>query len=330
MAFDSLRGVTVQFGGYPYHFYEVWEWDGDAWSLKTTDEISYLALPAMAFDSNRGVTVMYGGWGGGGYSDKTWEWDGNEWLLRAEGGPSPRIYHSMAYDSERGVTVMFGGEELADISDGTAYESTWEWDGETWTEFGVDGPQVLWGGAMAYDSARGVTVHYGGYGGIGGPSGDETWEWDGVQWIQRDATGPGARAGHVMAYDTGRSVCVLFGGSCGDSAKETWEWDGVEWTLRATEGPWPRNHTAMVYDSVRGVCVLYGGAEQFGDTWDGTARRGLCEMQATPARAPSRLWRTTVSTGNLFYTGEVLPIIALGHGMGRIGPCGHPKVLPSG
>src|ERR1041384_7179735 len=57
------------------------------------------------------------------------------------------------------------------------------------------------GHAMAFDSARGVTVLFGGF--TGGESG-ETWEWDGATWMERTTGGPSPRSGHAMVYDTAR------------------------------------------------------------------------------------------------------------------------------
>ncbi|HYE62990.1 MAG TPA: kelch repeat-containing protein [Phycisphaerales bacterium] len=67
------------------------------------------------------------------------------------------------------------------------------------------------GHAMAYDSARGVTVLFGGDDGNGIRSG-ETWEWNGTKWRQVLVSGPSARRWHAMAYDSARGVTVLFGG----------------------------------------------------------------------------------------------------------------------
>jgi len=67
---------------------------------------------------------------------------------------------------------------------------------------------------MAYDSARGVTVLFGGNDGsypYYNYKGD-TWEWDGTTWTPRSLTGPSPRAGHAMAYDDARGVTMLFGG----------------------------------------------------------------------------------------------------------------------
>ncbi len=91
--------------------------------------------------------------------------------------------------------------------------------------------------AMAYDSARGVTVLFGGW---DGAYDDETWEWDGNTWTLRATTGPSPRYYHAMAYDSLRAVCVLFGGLDGSTDGETWEWFNTTWTLRTSAGPSPK------------------------------------------------------------------------------------------
>ena len=50
--------------------------------------------------------------------------------------------------------------------------------------------------AVAYDTARGVTVLF------GGDDDDalaDTWEWDGERWTHRPVSGPSVRNGHAMA-----------------------------------------------------------------------------------------------------------------------------------
>jgi hypothetical protein len=143
-------------------------------------------------------------------------------------------------------------------------------------------PGVRQGHAMAYDSARGVTVLFGGdfydeinqeYTAFG-----DTWEWDGMEWTLRSETGPQPQSGHAMASDSARGVTVLFGSSYDGpvSTPETWEWDGTTWTLRSTTGPSVRYAHAMAFDSLRGVTVLFGGEffdpdtgwTYFDDTWE--------------------------------------------------------------
>ncbi len=126
--------------------------------------------------------------------------------------------------------------------------------------------------AVAYDSARRVTVLFGGHGSGYAPDEfykDETWEWDGATWMLRSVEGPPGRNQHAIAYDSRRGVTVLFGGTGIDGTLgDTWEWDGEEWTLRTLSGPSPRTRHTLSYDSQRGVTVLFGGEPHGGETWE--------------------------------------------------------------
>src|SRR5580658_7534741 len=72
--------------------------------------------------------------------------------------------------------------------------------------------------AMAYDSAHGQVVLFGGTNGYGGiyitaQALDDTWLWDGSNWTGKTPqTVPPARAGHSMAYDATHGQVVMFGG----------------------------------------------------------------------------------------------------------------------
>jgi hypothetical protein len=199
--------------------------------------------------------------------------DNMAWTQRSAEWPNRRMFPSMAFDQARGVAVMFGGYGTptqtifpADLGD------TWEWDGASWTLKATNGPSPRKRASMAYDSARNVTVLFGGYGPGGGEWGD-TWEWDGTTWTLRTTSGPPARESAVMAYDAVRQVCVLSGGlSSSQYRSDTWEWDGTTWTERLVAGPSSRASASMSYDEARGVSVLYGGERAGGlrrrDTWE--------------------------------------------------------------
>ncbi len=128
------------------------------------------------------------------------------------------------------------------------------------------------GHAMAYDTARGRVVLFGGY--AGGLK-DDTWEWDGQVWqrMEHQEEGPSARDDHAMAYDAVRGRTVLFGGF-GSALKgdATWEWDGQVWYRieHQSEGPPARKEHAMAYDAARERIVLFGGygGGLKGDTWE--------------------------------------------------------------
>jgi hypothetical protein len=120
---------------------------------------------------------------------------------------------------------------------------------------------------MAYDSARAVTVLFGGHGNSG-LSSAETWEWDGAGWTLRPVGGPAARSFHAMTYDPARGVTIMFGGNLDN---RTWEWNGEAWAARAAPGPVARE-TTMAFDTARGVAVLFGGytgwLDYVRDTWE--------------------------------------------------------------
>lgn len=156
--------------------------------------------------------------------------------------------------------------------------------------------------ALAYDSARGRVVMFGGAATNAGcdlsasPACSATWEWNGQRWIRvtpSDPEGDGNPAGRsqtAMAYDSRRGRVVLFGGGQGPELQETWEWDGKSWERRCDGRPasdvcsvlpHERRQHAMAYDYERGVVVVFGGRRassggedcdraqyMCGDTWE--------------------------------------------------------------
>ena len=302
-AYDSLRKVTVLFGGGIISgglyapFGDLWEWNGNRWISRLphspTNGWSYIPATGgwrptygdspvprlshvLAFDSRRGRTVLFGGrtTTPGGFDlflNDTWEWDGLRWYFRATNGPSPRVYPSMAYDSDRGVTVMSGG-----FIDGPNSTAIWEWDGNSWSaQSPTNGPSSYSQNSanMAYDSFRRRTFF--------GPTEEGNtpmffWDWDGVNWTLR---GQGytplirspAYAG--MAFDSYRRRVVTFGGTYFVASSQTWSWDGGQWEqLQTTPVPSARSYVDMAYDSARHVIVLMGGmannSSPLGDTWE--------------------------------------------------------------
>src|SRR5262249_19019720 len=205
MAYDSLRGVSILFGGTlgvslgTGQDNDTWEWDGTSWTQRAVPGPGARRSHAMAYDTGRGVTVLFGGQdccsGGAVFLSDTWEWDGVAWMLRATDGPSPRAWHSMAYDSERGVTVLFGGGDRQ--NSGGELGDTWEWDGQTWSLRTTSGPPPRRVQAMAYDSARRVTV-------MAARRNTEMpphpWERNGSEWTQPTSPGPLPPAGHHLVY----------------------------------------------------------------------------------------------------------------------------------
>ena len=165
-----------------------------------------------------------------------------------------------------------------------------------WTQSSTtSAPSARFAHNMVYDSARGVTVLFGG----ANPSGylSDTWEWNGQSWTQRvPAVSPDPRREFAMAYDAARHVTVIFGGTPQTSGflGDTWTWDGTNWAQQApATSPSPRWDSAMVYDAAIGKVVLFGGFDEvFGNfqlendtwTWDGTTWTQLQPLTSPAAR----------------------------------------------
>ena len=198
----------------------------------------------------------------------------------------------MAYDSNRARSVLFGG--LQQLSGGFLGD-TWEWDGSYWTQMDDIGPSPRSAHAIVYDSARKVTLLFGGQDGTG-LKGD-MWRWDGQDWTQLSDSGPSPRILHAMAFDGGRNRTVLFGGSSnggGLPLQDTWEFDGQDWTQQHDSGPQARSGHAMAYDSANSRVTLFGGVggSTFGDTWgwDGSAWVQLAEFGPHPRGQAAMSW----------------------------------------
>ncbi len=156
------------------------------------------------------------------------------------------------------------------------------------------------GHAMAFDSARGKTVLFGGSKFLYPKTiyFSDTWEWDGKKWtLVPTKTRPPARESHAMAFDSARKRVVLFGG-CGGTAQggtvlfsDTWEFDGKDWTrMTPATSPPARVGHCMAYDSRRRRTVLFGGIQPrgsnstyFEDTWEWD---GKSWIQRTPPLRP--------------------------------------------
>jgi hypothetical protein len=282
MDYDSVRGVSVLFGGSsdsgPGNLHDTWEWDGTRWTQMTpATSPPPVAGGMMAYDSARGVSVLFGGSGSTGLNSSTWEWDGTNWTQKSPAtSPPARVWAAMTYDSVRGRMVLFGGDgpngRLAD---------TWVYDGGTWTQMNpASSPTPRDGPAMAFDPARGRAVLFGGHDSTSRLA--DTWEWDGANWMQiPTTTTPSSRFWESLAFDTQRGKIVLFGGDhfqpndLGES-NDTWEWDGSQWTHDFPAAAPPiRAGQSMAYDAARGRMVVFGGwnaatspATIYGDTWE--------------------------------------------------------------
>lgn len=282
MAFDSIRNVTVLFGGNlagtggmpPTYGSDTWEFNGVTWTQRQT---AHAPTPrgtgVMVFDHHRGVCVLFGGQNPDGNLGDTWEYDGIDWRRRADGepGPTPRLGHFMAYDSRRQKTVLFGGWGGTSLP-GVLLGDTWEWDGASWVQRNIpNSPLPRVSGAMAYDDVRARVVMFAGGGNFRATA--ETWEYDGVTWTLRFNNVTFWRITPAMAFDHSRGKCVAWGGILGNIRyADEFQWDGVAWLNFDIPGPIGRSDAQMTYDTARHRNVLFGGESQqparLNDTWE--------------------------------------------------------------
>lgn len=242
MAFDSVRGVCVLFGGgdnifaYQIPQNDTWEWNGTTWTLRVgsdpnaTDRPPPLDYPMMSYDSIRQKMVLIAPSERRGADiiapAKTWEWDGNVWSASNNAPPS-RSNGAMAYDFKRQVTVLNGGVETKGTRG--VEGDTWTWNGVIWTQVATTGPAPRFEHAMAYDERRGVVTLLAGRSGSTGEFLNDTWEWNGSAWTfyaGADDLGFSPRRLHHLWYDRAEQRLISFGG--------TWSWTNAEGGLSHT------------------------------------------------------------------------------------------------
>jgi hypothetical protein len=264
MAYDSLRGRTVIFGGMSLSpdqsqvtLKDLWEWDGTRWYFRSTNGPIARFDPSMTYDERRGRAVLFGGTitpGLGEQSDGqfVWEWDGEAWnkteLSEATENPcclfnQGNNFADMIYDSYRGVVVFGPTEPLSIAWSGWEF---WEWDGATWTRNNTVLDTLLGTnlGSLAFDRQLRRSVFFGGLN--SSPQNDGGY-YDGTRWthLTNSPPVPDARLAAAMAYDARRNVTVLFGGSLAyggetPATNDTWE-------LAAVDTPLINEHPASQY-----------------------------------------------------------------------------------
>lgn len=190
-------------------------------------------------------------------------WRNEVWYeMDAGNGPSPRMGHALVFAADRNRLVLFGGyailTDTESVQPYTYLDDTWEWSGAAWERMQpATKPRGRAGHALAFDSARGRVVLFGGSAGTFQPLGD-TWEWDGQDWRQiRPVVSPPPRAAAGLAYDEVRRETILCGG-LDDTApgyRDTWSYDGSTWRrLEASPTP-PLDLARLVFDRSAG-CIL--------------------------------------------------------------------------
>jgi len=211
-----------------------WTWSGTAWTKLTPKASPPGRMDGhMAYDAATGQLVLFGGTvvstGPSRHGlTTTWSWNGTAWTKLSSKSSPPRntasTRSSMAYDTATRQLVLFWGH----WSDYIFYNTTWTWNGTTWTKrTPKTSPTTRSGTSMAYDPAIRQLILFGGSRTRGTPHFlSTTWAWTGTTWTKvsslRNATV--ARASAQMAYDTATRQLIRFGGGngAGNPLRTTW------------------------------------------------------------------------------------------------------------
>ncbi len=254
------------------------------------------SMHAVETMSRHGQVLLFGGetTNGSGYLNDTWTYANGAWthLVSASStAASRRGGHAMCYDLIRDRVVLFSGW------DGARYPNdTWEFDPGTTTwnspaSSTSTAPQGRDWGTLTYDTARQVSVLFGGHDWtLPINKLDDTWLWDGTTWtLTTPATSPGKRFGHAAAYDPGTRRVIMFGGAVDGIgiANDTWAWDGTNWQqLAPAQSPPARVFHAMDYDLQRNRIVMFGGNTNgtlANDVWEWDGSNWLPRTPVTPS-----------------------------------------------
>ncbi|MFO1076961.1 MAG: hypothetical protein U1E73_04455 [Planctomycetota bacterium] len=273
-----------------------------------------LQVAQAAFDPARGRLVLCAGLA------ETWECDGTSWFPRA-------AQRSSWLDAR---LVWAGTRMFAFATTQVKAAETWVYDGFAWSRQPLAGqPPARTETMLAYDTARGRVVLFGGTAAVG-PNFylTDTWEWDGTSWAQQaPAVAPPWRRRGAMAFDPVRSFTVLFGGTAQTSyLNDTWEWDGFAWSQRApTASPSPRHGPAMTFDLGRAQIALHGGFNggiTLSDLWsyDGVTWQPIAANNAGPAASEHSL-HCDPASGELWVLDDYpFALHVFGNGTWRAGP----------
>jgi hypothetical protein len=226
------------------------------WSL-----LSFVGPPARRFESasqaaSDGSRLLV--WGGLDAASQpvrdTWSFDGASWTQLASdiGGAADDPTGPTVFDAAHNVFVTYR-EPSGDLV---------VFDGTTWTKLahGSDpgSPSPRQHSRLAYDSAHGKTLLFGGTCLATTTICTDTWLWDGTVWQSVVGAGPPGRRDAGLAFAPGLGKAILFGGRNVTTLHDTWGFDGSSWSQVASDFPNP-----VIFD-VGGLMV-----------WDDDANRLL-------------------------------------------------------
>ena len=176
MVYDSKRKRVVLFGGYDGNdrLNDTWAYTSAGWKKIAAAGPPGLLNHAMAYDAKRDRIVLFGGYSDAGYNGTTWLFNGAKWVKSAAKGPSARSSASLCFSANGNVAVLFGGR-AGNWPDYTSLKDTWVWNGTRWTQLKIAGPSARSDHRMAYHSASGQVLMFGGDDPESWSALDDTW-----------------------------------------------------------------------------------------------------------------------------------------------------------
>jgi Galactose oxidase, central domain len=323
-AYDGKDNYAVLFGGINQSgatsvLGDTWTYTAGTWTHLT----GIAAPPARSqavfvFDSTLNYTLLFGGANvltSQQFQD-SWEFVGGVWTeLSPSYSPAPRQGAAGVWDQVDLRVMVFSGDEQglpANIPDTWwFYSGNWAEDQST-PSFSWSQPSARVGGGIAFDTAAGYTIFFGGQTRDG--ANGETWAYGNQEWIEIfPTTSPSARSFPAMAYDAKDGYVVLFGGrnATGTALSDTWTFTGKVWNghksptvggnwtrLSPPTSPPSRYGAGGTYDITDGVFLIFGGigasGTALGDTWSFTG--GVwTQIVPTGASPPARAFEVLVN-----------------------------------
>jgi PKD repeat protein len=140
-----------------------WVYSGGSWTHidNTTSPTSDLCCEQLFWDDEISALVMIPGWG----TNSTWVFQGGVWTLLHQGVKPDGMAAGADYDPVRSYGVQ--ADVIHCTSSCVPFPATWILRGQNWTNITQTGPPRLnpsarWGSMMAFDSANGCSVLFGG------------------------------------------------------------------------------------------------------------------------------------------------------------------------
>ncbi|HPM46758.1 MAG TPA: lectin-like protein [bacterium] len=275
-AYNPAKDELLVFGGRTVSdgssmelwFNDLAVWNGDKWKIIETEGQTpdKSENASMVYFEAKDQYVLFGGSKNIDmvqyYYSQTWIWTGNYWINTGKTGPKARDNGAMAYDPVRKKAVLFGGRDpygTINPIDGHKYadDGTWEWDGETWLNIPVSGPDPS-AGEMVYDLTSRKLIYYDGISG-------STWSYDGLIW-ETLATGGQQLKNFNMVYDSLLNRTLIYGGIKPDYSysNSVYSFNGSSWTALAA-APYQIADHVMWYSKSKNTAYAAFGA--YNDLW---------------------------------------------------------------